>query len=59
MDPLRRVMLDGAGLPAAALDQLSLTIGTWIVPLWVEALILLAFGLVALFFAILNFRVRD
>lgn len=59
MDPLRRVMLEGAGLPAAALDRLSVTIGSWIVPIWVEALILLAFGLVALFFAILNFRVRD
>jgi ABC-2 type transport system permease protein len=59
MDPLRRVMLEGAGLPAAALDQLSLTIGDWIVPIWVEALILLAFGLVALGFAIAAFRVRD
>jgi ABC-2 type transport system permease protein len=59
MDPLRRVMLEGAGLPAAALDRLSLTIGDWIVPIWVEALILLAFGLVALGFAIAAFRVRD
>jgi hypothetical protein len=59
MDPLRRVMLDGAGLPAAALDRLSLTIGDYVLPLWLEAVVLLAFGVVVLAFAVRNFRVRD
>jgi ABC-2 type transport system permease protein len=59
MDPLRRVMLEGAGLPAAALDRLSLTIGDYVLPIWLEGLILLAFGLVVLAFAVVNFRRRD
>lgn len=59
MDPLRRVMLEGAGLPAAALDRLSLTIGDYVLPIWLEALVLLAFGLVVLAFAVVNFRRRD
>jgi ABC-2 type transport system permease protein len=59
MDPLRRVMLEGAGLPAAAVDRLSLTIGNYVLPIWLEALILLAFGVVVLAFAVRNFRVRD
>jgi hypothetical protein len=59
MDPLRRVMLDGAGLPAAALDSMSLTIGGTVLPIWLEGLILLAFGVVMLAFAVRNFRVRD
>ncbi len=59
MDPLRRVMLEGAGLPAAALDRLSLTIGDYVLPIWLEALVLLAFGLVVLTFAVRNFRMRD
>ena len=59
MDPLRRVMLDGAGLPAAALDTMSLTIGGTVLPIWLEALILLAFGVVMLALAVRNFRVRD
>jgi hypothetical protein len=52
-------MLDGAGLPAAALDRLSLTIGDYVLPLWLEAVVLLAFGVVVLAFAVRNFRVRD
>jgi ABC-2 type transport system permease protein len=59
MDPLRRVMLEGAGLPSALLDRLSLTIGDYVLPLWLEALVLLAFGLVMLVVAIRNFQVRD
>jgi ABC-2 type transport system permease protein len=59
MDPLRRVMLDGAGLPQVALNQLSLTIGDYVLPIWLEGLILLAFGVVVLAFAVRNFRVRD
>jgi hypothetical protein len=59
MDPLRRVMLEGAGLPSAALDRLALTIGDYVLPLWLEAVVLLTFGVVVLAFAVRNFRVRD
>ncbi len=59
MDPLRRVMLDGAGLPPAVLDRLSVNIGGVVLPIWLEGSILLAFGLVMLALAVRNFRVRD
>lgn len=59
MDPLRRVMLDGAGMPAAALDRLSLTIGDYVLPIWLEGVVLLLFGVVVLGFAVRNFRRRD
>jgi ABC-2 type transport system permease protein len=59
MDPLRRVVLEGAGIPAAALDRLGLTIGGTVLPILAEEGILLAFGLVMLGIAVRNFRVRD
>ena len=59
MDPLRRVVLEGAGIPAAALDRLGLTIGGTTLPILAEEGILLAFGLVMLGIAVRNFRVRD
>lgn len=59
MDPLRRVVLEGAGIPAAALDRLGLTIGGAVLPILAEEGILLAFGLVMLGIAVRNFRVRD
>ncbi len=58
MDPLRRVML-GAELPAGAADSLGLTVFGWVLPIWLEVLILVAFGFAALGFAALNFRRRD
>lgn len=59
MDPLRRVVLEGAGIPAAALDRLGLTIGGAVLPILAETGILLVFGLVMLGIAVRNFRVRD
>jgi ABC-2 type transport system permease protein len=59
MDPIRRVLLDGAGLPAPVLDRLGLTIGGTTLPIVAEAGILLAFGVVVLGIAVRNFRVRD
>ena len=59
MDPLRRVVLEGAGIPAAALDRLGLTIGGAVLQILAEEGILLAFGLVMLGIAVRNFRVRD
>ncbi|MDP9250981.1 MAG: ABC transporter permease [Chloroflexota bacterium] len=59
MDPIRRVLLDGAGLPPAVLDRMGLTIGGTTLPIIAEAGILLAFGVVVLGIAVRNFRVRD
>jgi ABC-2 type transport system permease protein len=59
IDPLRRVLLEGAGMPSQALDRLSLTIGGSPVPIIAEVGILLAFGFVVLAIAVRNFRVRD
>jgi ABC-2 type transport system permease protein len=58
MDPLRRIVL-GAGLPAEATDRLGLTISGQVLPIGLEALILLAFGVVMLGVAVVNFRRRD
>ena len=59
MDPLRRVVLGGAGLPSFALDKMGLTIFDNVLPIVVEAAILLGFGVVMLAIAVRNFRVRD
>jgi ABC-2 type transport system permease protein len=59
IDPLRRVVLEGAGIPPAALSRLGLTIGGTVLPIIAEAGIMLAFGLVMLGIAVRNFRVRD
>jgi ABC-2 type transport system permease protein len=58
IDPLRRIVL-GAAMPAAAVDKLGLTLFDQVVPIGIEALILLAFGLVMLGIAIRNFQQRD
>jgi ABC-2 type transport system permease protein len=58
MDPLRRIVL-GSELPPAATESLGMTILGTVLPIWLEALILLAFGFAALGFAALNFRRRD
>jgi ABC-2 type transport system permease protein len=58
MDPLRRVVL-GAGQPSDATDALGLTIFGQVLPIWSEALILIAFGVVMLGVAVVNFRHRD
>jgi ABC-2 type transport system permease protein len=59
MDPLRRVVLGGAGVPSFALDRMGLTIFDTVLPIMVEAAILLAFGVVMLAIAVRNFRIRD
>jgi hypothetical protein len=56
MDPLRQIVLAGGGHGQAA-GGLSL-FGS-VLPIPVEAAILLAFGAVMLFIAIRNFRVAD
>jgi ABC-2 type transport system permease protein len=59
MDPLRRVVLGGAGVPSFALDRMGLTIFDTVLPIVVEAGILLGFGVVMLAIAVRNFRIRD
>ncbi len=59
MDPLRRVVLGGAGVPSFVLDKMGLTVFDNVLPIVVEALILLGFGVVMLAIAVRNFRVRD
>jgi ABC-2 type transport system permease protein len=59
MDPLRRVVLGGAGVPSFALDRMGLTIFDTVLPIVVEAAILLAFGVLMLAIAVRNFRIRD
>ena len=59
IDPLRRVVLGGAGVPSAVLDRLGLTLFNTVLPILVEAAILLGFGIVMLAIAVRNFRVRD
>ena len=55
----RRVVLGGAGLPSFALDKMGLTLFDNVLPIVVEAAILLGFGVVMLAIAVRNFRVRD
>ena len=59
MDPLRRVVLEGAGFPAALVDRLGLTLFDQVLPIAAEAAILLAFGVTMLAVAIQGFRARD
>jgi ABC-2 type transport system permease protein len=59
MDPLRRVVLGGAGLPSVALDRMGLTLFDTVLPIVLEAAILLGFGILMLAIAVRNFRVRD
>ena len=56
MDPLRRVVL-GASLPPAVVDGMGLDLFGSVLPIPVEAAILMAFGAVMLWVAIRNFRV--
>jgi ABC-2 type transport system permease protein len=58
IDPLRRIVL-GAAMPQAAVDKMGLTLFDQVLPMGLEAGILLAFGLVMLGIAIRNFQQRD
>ena len=59
VDPIRRVVLDGSGVPAPVLDNLAMTLGGRVVPIWLEVLIMLGVGLVLMAIAVLNFRRQD
>jgi len=59
IDPLRRVILSDSGLPSAAIDRLGLTINGQVLPIPLEAGIMLAFGAVLLGVAVVMFQRRD
>jgi ABC-2 type transport system permease protein len=59
VDPLRRVVLGQGGFPGQAVDALSLTLGGQVLPMVLEAAVVIAFGIVMLGIAVLNFRRRD
>ena len=59
VDPIRRVLLESAGVPQATIDRLSLTLFGQQVPIVAEVGILLAFGAVAAGVAVLFFRQQD
>jgi ABC-2 type transport system permease protein len=59
VDPIRRVVLGTSGVPDRVLDNLSMTLGGKVVPIWLEVGIMLAFGLVLMAIAVVNFRHQD
>ncbi len=59
VDPIRRVVLEGSGVPAPVVDQLSMTLAGQVVPIWLEVAIMLVFGLVLMSIAVVNFRHQD
>jgi ABC-2 type transport system permease protein len=59
VDPIRKVILRGSGVPTSMTDGLGLSFNGHPIPIPVEAAVVLAFGFVMLAIAIRNFRVRD
>ncbi len=59
VDAVRRIVLDAAGVPAPVLDKLALTLGSQVVGIALEALIVLAFGLLMMAIAVVNFRRQE
>ena len=59
IDPLRRVVLSDSGRPAAVVERFALTLDGHVLSIPLEAGIVLAFGLVMLSVAVVNFQRRD
>jgi ABC-2 type transport system permease protein len=59
VDPIRRVVLGTSGVPAPVLDNLAMTLGGHVVPIWLEVAIMLGVGLVLMAIAVVNFRHQD
>jgi ABC-2 type transport system permease protein len=58
--PIRSAVLGAAGLPQQLVDHFSaVTIGNYLVPIWLDVTVLLAFGAVMLGIAMRSFRHRD
>lgn len=58
MDPIRRIVL-GATLPTDAVNALGLTVFDQVLPIGLEAVILLGFGALMLGIGVMNFRRRE
>jgi len=59
VDPIRRIVLDAAGVPVPVLDKLSLALSNQVVPLALEAAVVLGFGLLMMAIAVFNFRKQE
>jgi ABC-2 type transport system permease protein len=59
IDPVRKVILGGSGVPAKVTDALGLSLGGQPVPILGEVAVVLAFGILMLTLAIISFRARD
>jgi ABC-2 type transport system permease protein len=59
IDPIRKVILGGSGVPTHVTDALGLSLGGQPIPTLGEVGVVLAFGLLMLALAIVSFRVRD
>ena len=59
VDPMRKVLLGGAGVPSRVTDALGISINGQPLSIPLEIGVVLVFGLVMLAIAIRNFRVRD
>ena len=59
IDPIRKVVLGGSGVPAVVTEKLGLSLGGQPIPLLGEVGVTLAFGAVMLTLAIISFRARD
>jgi ABC-2 type transport system permease protein len=59
VDPIRKVILGGSGVPSTVTDSLGLSLGGQAIPILGEAGVVLAFGLLMLALAIISFRARD
>ncbi len=59
IDPLRRVVLSDSGRPSRMVEQFALTINGQVLPIPMEAGIVLAFGAVMLGIAVMMFQRRD
>jgi len=59
VDPLRRTVLEGSGVPAPAIHRLGLSLFGQTLSVWADEALLLGFGLVMLSAAIAGFRQRD
>jgi ABC-2 type transport system permease protein len=59
VDPIRRVVLETSGVPPPVVDNLAMTLGGKVVPIWLEVAIMLAVGLVLMAIAVVNFRHQD
>jgi ABC-2 type transport system permease protein len=59
VDPLRRVVLETAGVPAPALDRFAMTLFDHALSVPAEAAIMLGFGVLMMAVAVVNFRSQE